>query len=80
MMCIKQRKGGDVVRTNIVIDDTLMRRAMDISGRNSKKEIVHAALAEIVERRARRDLSELRGHIKFDEFYDYKAMRARRPI
>jgi hypothetical protein len=37
--------------------------------------IVNTALSEFVERRERRDLSELRGKIQFAENYDYKATR-----
>jgi Arc/MetJ family transcription regulator len=68
------------MRTNIVIDDVLMRRAMELSGINSKKEIVNTAITEFVERHARRDLSELRGQIKFAEGYDHKAAREGRRV
>ncbi|MDR3278316.1 MAG: type II toxin-antitoxin system VapB family antitoxin [Oscillospiraceae bacterium] len=68
------------MRTNIVIDDNLMQRAMEISGIKSKKDIVNAAVAEFVEKRARRDLSELRGQIQFAESYDYKVAREGRSV
>lgn len=64
-----------VVRTNIVIDDALMHRAMEASGFKTKKEVVEKALMEFVERRSRKDLKELRGKIQFSDDYDYKAMR-----
>jgi Arc/MetJ family transcription regulator len=63
------------MRTNIVIDDELMRRAMEVSGIGSKKEVVNTAITEFVARRTRRDLSELRGKIEFAEGYDYKSAR-----
>jgi len=63
------------MRTNIVIDDALMQRAMEVSGLETKKEVVEKALKEFVECRTRKDLRELRGKIKFAENYDYKAMR-----
>jgi Arc/MetJ family transcription regulator len=63
------------MRTNIVIDDALMSRAMELSGIRCKKEIVNTAISEFVDRRLRRDLSELRGKILFAEGYDHKAMR-----
>jgi Arc/MetJ family transcription regulator len=63
------------MRTNIVIDDALMKRAMELSGIHSKKEIVHTAISEFVAQRTRRDISELRGKIQFADGYDYKAAR-----
>jgi len=63
------------MRTNIDIDDELIKEAMRISGLRTKKEVVHRALQEFVQRHARKDLAELRGKIRFDENYDYKAMR-----
>lgn len=63
------------MRTNIVIDDALMQRAMEASGFKTKKEVVEKALMEFVERRSRKDLKELRGKIQFSDDYDYKAMR-----
>lgn len=66
------------MRTNIVIDDKLMEQAMQLSGLSTKKEVVERALLEFVQRRSRKDLSELRGKILFDTDYDYKAKRERR--
>lgn len=63
------------MRTNILIDDTLMDTAMRVSGLKTKKEIVDIAMREFVERRTRKDLSELKGKISFSEGYDYKALR-----
>ncbi len=63
------------MRTNIVIDDNLMEQAMRLSGLSTKKEVVERALLEFVQRRSRKDLSELQGKILFDGEYDYKAKR-----
>jgi Arc/MetJ family transcription regulator len=63
------------MRTNIVIDDNLMDQAMRLSGLSTKKEVVERALLEFVQRRSRKDLSELQGKIMFDSDYDYKATR-----
>jgi Arc/MetJ family transcription regulator len=71
---------GIFMRTNIVIDESLMQKAMEMSGIKSKKDVVNAAIAEFVERRTRRDLSELRGKIKFADGYDYKALRKERSV
>ena len=62
-------------RTNIVIDDSLMEKAMAVSGLTTKREVVDRALAEFVQRRVRKDLLELEGKIRFLDGYDYKSMR-----
>lgn len=63
------------MRTNIVIDDTLMRRAMEVSGLKTKKEVVEKAIIEFVEHRTRKDLKELRGKMQFADDYNYRSMR-----
>ncbi len=63
------------MRTNIVIDDDMMVRAMDVSGLKTKKEVVERAVIEVVENRTRKDLSDLRGKIQFADGYDYVALR-----
>lgn len=63
------------MRTNIEIDDSLMEKAVAISGLKTKKEVVERALIEFVANRSRKDLRDLRGKIQFADDYDYKAMR-----
>ncbi len=63
------------MHTNINIDDDLMREAMALSGIKTKKGIVEQAIREFVQRRTRKDLSDLRGQILFADGYDYKALR-----
>jgi len=66
------------MRTNIHIDDTLVRKAFRLSKARTKKELVATALAEYVANHGKKDLRELRGKIAFRSDYDYKAMRAGR--
>ncbi len=63
------------MRTNIDLDDSLIEKAMQVSGLKTKKEVVNRALAEFVEQYSRKDLKELRGKIEFDRDYDYKVYR-----
>lgn len=63
------------MRTNIVIDDNLMEKAMQVSGLKTKKEIVEQAISEFVERRTRKNLMDLKGKISFVDNYDYKSLR-----
>jgi Arc/MetJ family transcription regulator len=70
-----QKERMFVMRTNIVIDNELMQRAIALSQLKTKKDVVHAALEEFVTSRERRNLAELRGKIQFASGYDYKSMR-----
>ncbi|MCF6097292.1 type II toxin-antitoxin system VapB family antitoxin [Thermovorax subterraneus] len=63
------------MRTNIVIDENLIKEALKLSGLKTKKEVVNLALKEFVESRKRKNLLELKGKIEFDVDYDYKKMR-----
>ena len=63
------------MRTNIVLDDELVREAFKYSPARTKKELIHEALREYVENRRRKDLRELKGKIDFREDYDYKSLR-----
>jgi Transcription regulator of the Arc/MetJ class len=72
IMCIRR---CIAVRTNIVLDDNLMKAAMEASGLKTKKEVVEKALIEFVERHTRKNLKDLMGKIQFADGYDYKALR-----
>ncbi len=63
------------MRTNIVIDDEMMRAAMEVSGIRTKKDVVEQAIQEFVARRTRKNLADLRGKIRFADGYEYKALR-----
>lgn len=63
------------MRTNIVLDDELVKEAMALSGAKTKKELVTNALKEFVRTRKRRNLLELDGKIDFTENYDHKRLR-----
>ena len=54
------------MRTNIDIDDELMAEAQAVAGTRTKRETVHFALAELVRRRARRAMLDLRGRVPWD--------------
>jgi Arc/MetJ family transcription regulator len=63
------------MRTNIILDDVLIQKALALSDLKSKKDVVNAALTEYVTLRERRDISNLRGKIRFADDYDYKKSR-----
>jgi Arc/MetJ family transcription regulator len=53
------------MRTNIEIDDQLMRRAMRSSGARTKKATVEAGLRLLVETHAQRSITRLRGKVQW---------------
>jgi len=63
------------MRTNIDIDDALLKQAFKFSQAKTKKELINQALKEFVENRRRLNLAELEGRIRFVDGYDHKSMR-----
>lgn len=68
------------MRTNINLDDNLVKEAFKYINVTTKKELINIALKEFVENHKKKDLLELKGKIEFDENYDYKKMRSRKLI
>ena len=54
------------VRTNIEIDDKLMRQAMRSSGARTKRAVVEEALRLLVQTRGQASLRRLRGKVSWD--------------
>lgn len=54
------------MRTNIVIDDELMERALEVSGCKTKKEAVEEGLKLLIKMSAQRKILELRGKIHWE--------------
>ncbi len=65
------------MRTNIVIDDTLLAEAMALSKLKTKRDVVNTALEAYVRALKKKDLRDLRGKVRLAEGYDYKKARAR---
>ncbi|MGE5200073.1 MAG: type II toxin-antitoxin system VapB family antitoxin [Rhodospirillaceae bacterium] len=63
------------MRTNIVLDDELIKEAQVLTGLRTKKDVVHLALTELVRSRRRKDLTELAGRVRLARDFDHKAMR-----
>jgi len=58
--------GQDPVRTNIEIDDRLMREAMRSSGVSTKKAAVEEGLRLLVKTRSQASLRRLRGKVHWE--------------
>lgn len=66
-----------MARTNIVLDDDLIKRAMQVSGAKTKRQAVDRALRELVARGSvYRALRKLKGKMPWDG--DVNAWRRRR--
>ncbi len=63
------------MRTNIVLDDEIVKTAFRYSKAKTKKELINEALKELITSRQRLDLRDLRGKIEFKSDYDYKKLR-----
>jgi Arc/MetJ family transcription regulator len=70
-MCIRRCP----VRTNIVLDDGLVREAKKLTGIKTKRALVDEALRTLVRSRKRLSLLDLEGKIRFAPGYDYKKLR-----
>jgi Arc/MetJ family transcription regulator len=61
------------MRTNIVIDDALMREAIRLSGARTKKEAVELGLRTLVRLKRQEGIRRYRGKLQWDG--DLEAMR-----
>ncbi|HZI79920.1 MAG TPA: type II toxin-antitoxin system VapB family antitoxin [Vicinamibacterales bacterium] len=64
------------MRTNIEIDDDLMREAMEASGETTKRAAVERGLRLLIDTRAQGGIRRLRGKVKWNG--DLNASRASR--
>jgi Arc/MetJ family transcription regulator len=62
-------------RTNVMIDEELIKEAFKYTNLKTKKDIINLALKEFVENAKRLSLLDLKGKISFDDRYNYKALR-----
>jgi len=62
------------MRTNIELDDTLMRQALKLSKLRTKREVVQEALKNYVSSMKRKELLQLKGRVTWEG--DLKAMRS----
>jgi Arc/MetJ family transcription regulator len=63
-------------RTNIVMDETLVRRGLKVTGLKTRRALVHHALRELVRREKQAGLLSLKGGVRWTGNLD--AMRRNR--
>lgn len=67
------------MRTNIDIDDELMRKAMQASGERTKRAVVERGLRLLVDTRGQAGIRRLRGKVKWSGNLDAARQRRRIP-
>ena len=63
------------MRTNVVLDDELVKEARQVTGIKTKRELVNEALRVLIETRKRKSLLDIMGKIEFDPGYDHRKLR-----
>ena len=64
------------MRTNIVIDEELMKKGLQYTGLKTKKDVVNYALREMVQRTERQEILTLKGKLHWEG--DLEQMRRNR--
>ncbi|MFO7964253.1 MAG: type II toxin-antitoxin system VapB family antitoxin [Desulfobacterales bacterium] len=64
------------MRTNIIIDDKLIKEGMRYTGLKTKTKLVDFALRDLISRRKRKEILKLKGKLKWDG--DLEEMRGQR--
>ncbi len=54
------------MRTNIVIDDTLLSEALSCTGLSTKKAVIEEALRTLVRLKSQEQVRSLRGHLRWE--------------
>jgi Arc/MetJ family transcription regulator len=54
------------MRTNIVIDEELMKKGLRYTGLKTKKDVVNYALREMVQRKERQEILALKGKLHWE--------------
>lgn len=63
------------MRTNIVLDEDLVKEAVSLTGVRTKRELVNLALKELIRSRKKKNLFDLAGKLEFREDFDHKELR-----
>ncbi len=66
------------MRTNVVLDDELLKEAFAVTGVRTKKDVIHLALRELVRVHRKKNLMELAGRLRFRDGFNHKILRETR--
>jgi Arc/MetJ family transcription regulator len=76
-MCIMQAE-GDMKRTNIVIDEKLIKAGLKATGLKTRRALVDYALRDVLRRESQKRILELKGKIHWEG--DLSSMRKVRGV
>ena len=54
------------MRTNVVIDEKIMKKAQNYTGLKTKKEVINYALQELIKRKERKEILKLAGKLHWE--------------
>jgi len=54
------------MRTNVVIDEKIMKKAKNYTGLKTKREVINYALQEIIKRKERKEILKLAGKLHWE--------------
>lgn len=54
------------MRTNVVIDEKIIRKAIKYTGLKTKKEVINYALKELIIRKERKEILQLAGKLHWE--------------
>jgi len=54
------------MRTNVVIDEKIMKKAKNYTGLKTKKEVINYALQELIKRKERKEILKLSGKLHWE--------------
>ena len=66
------------MRTNIVLDDNLVKEGLALGNFKTKNDLVNDALKFYVDSMKKKFIQDLKGEIQFHDDWDYKKMRGNR--
>ena len=69
-----------IMKTNIDLNEQLVKQGFALTGLRTKKELVNFALAELVKRNTQKDLLELAGEIEFVDDFSTDMVRKNRYV
>ncbi|AFZ48701.1 Protein of unknown function DUF2191 [Cyanobacterium stanieri PCC 7202] len=68
------------MKTNIDLDENLLKQGFAITGLKTKKELINFALSELVKRQPTKNLLELAGEIEFVDDFSTDKLRTNRYV
>ena len=71
-----RKEGAIVARTNIELDDSLVKEGMRVFKCKTKRELIHLALQELLTTEKRQEILKLRGQVAWE--WDLEEMRRSR--